>query len=140
MAHGGGAMQRLLVLWFLLTGYTDTQSVGGPERYLAEVSTDKPIYRVGEKVYTRVVILNARDHTPMQQSLGASIKVLGPKGDTVASGSAVSSGGSIGFAWPVSEGLSGGEYTMSFNFTNGMAPAERKIDLRIFRAPRLKSQ
>ncbi len=133
-------MQRLLVLWFLLAGYTDTQSVGGPERYLAEVSTDKPIYRVGEKVYTRVVVLNARDHTPLHDNLRATVKVLGPKGDVVASGNAQSAGGTIGFAWPVSEGLSGGEYTLSFNFSNGMAPAERKIDLRIFRAPRLKSQ
>ena len=38
--------------------------LGGSERYLAYVSTDKPVYRSGETVYLRTVFLNAKDNTP----------------------------------------------------------------------------
>src|SRR5207253_10116909 len=37
---------------------------GGVERYLVHVSTDKPIYRIGERLYVRGVFLRAGGHTP----------------------------------------------------------------------------
>ena len=37
---------------------------GGVERYLVHVSTDKPIYRSGERLYVRGVFLRAAGHTP----------------------------------------------------------------------------
>ena len=37
--------------------------LGGSERYLAYLSTDKPVYRSGETVYLRTVFLNAKDNT-----------------------------------------------------------------------------
>ena len=37
---------------------------GGVERNLAHVSTDKPIYRSGERLYVRGVFLRAAGHTP----------------------------------------------------------------------------
>src|SRR5688572_15446286 len=36
----------------------------GDTRYLTHVSTDKPIYRSGEKLYVRGVILRADSHSP----------------------------------------------------------------------------
>src|SRR5579871_1316302 len=33
-----------------------TKGLGGPDRYLTSVSTDKPIYKIGEMVYVRGVI------------------------------------------------------------------------------------
>ena len=43
----------------------EPEALGGPERYLTHVSTDKPIYRAGEKVYVRAVVLGARDSRPL---------------------------------------------------------------------------
>src|ERR1051326_342719 len=40
-------------------------NTGGTERYLTHVSTDKPIYRTGEKVYVRAVVLHAITHYPV---------------------------------------------------------------------------
>ena len=42
-----------------------SEALGGKERFLAHVSTDKPVYRSGEKVYVRAVLLHAADHTPL---------------------------------------------------------------------------
>jgi hypothetical protein len=55
------------------------------ERYLTHVSTDKPIYRSGEKLYVRGVILRADGHSPGAAG-SANIEIKGPKGETVASG------------------------------------------------------
>src|SRR5512145_3194533 len=60
-----------------------SEALGGKDRYLAHVSTDKPVYRSGEKVYVRAVILHAADHTPDGRSNGAVVQILGPKGETV---------------------------------------------------------
>src|SRR5215467_10160184 len=63
---------------------------GGIERYVTHISTDKPIYRTGEKVYVRGVILHSDGHTPMTNvqvsRLAPSFEIKGPKGETVASG------------------------------------------------------
>ena len=67
-----------------------TEVLGGAERFLTHVSTDKPMYRAGEKVYVRAVMLNAADRTPVkaeqQPQFGGMIEIKGPKGDTVAGG------------------------------------------------------
>src|SRR2546427_3075490 len=42
---------------------------GGVERYLIHVSTDKPIYRSGERLYVRGVLLRADGHTPITTAL-----------------------------------------------------------------------
>ncbi|MBX9722474.1 MAG: hypothetical protein K2X81_13835, partial [Candidatus Obscuribacterales bacterium] len=120
-----------------------TEKLGGPERYLTFVSTDKPIYKIGEKVYVRGVLLNAKTHKPLPDSqvANANIVIKGPKGDVIASGSAGSTDSVWGFAWDVPEGQAGGEYTVHVSYPfNGHAPAERKFDIRAYRAPRLKSQ
>ncbi len=50
-------------------------------RYLTHLSTDKPIYRIGERVYIRGVLLDAHDHTPLPDDLsgiGALLKTSPP--------------------------------------------------------------
>ena len=120
-------------------GKTD---LGGAERYLAHLSTDKPIYRAGEKVYVRGVILRADTHTPLPKGqTSAFVEIKGPKGDTVASGYASAQDSVVGFAWEVPAGQAGGQYTIRMSFpSDGYAPAERKFDIRAYRAPRLRSQ
>jgi uncharacterized protein YfaS (alpha-2-macroglobulin family) len=120
-----------------------TLTLGGPQRYLTFVSTDKPIYHAGEKVYMRGVVLNAADHKPTAgaEGLCPTVQIKGPKGDVVADG-AVSPENSVwGCAWEVPQGQAGGEYTVAVSYPwQGYAPAERKFDIRAYRAPRLKSQ
>ena len=45
-----------------------TERLGGAERYLTHVSTDKPIYRPGETVYVRGVMLRADNREPLEES------------------------------------------------------------------------
>jgi hypothetical protein len=106
------------------------------------ISTDKPIYRAGEKVYVRGIILNAANHKPLPAGqASATVDIKGPKGDIVAQGSAYAENSVWGFAWEVPEGQAGGEYTLNVTYPwDGHAPAQRKFDIRAYRAPRLKSQ
>jgi hypothetical protein len=113
------------------------------ERYLTHVSTDKPIYRTGEKVYVRGVLLSVDGHAPIAaQSLNrtASFEIRGPKGDRVSSGVSPIIDSVVGFAWDVPAGQAGGEYTVRISDPWSDLPAERKFDIRAYRAPRLKSQ
>lgn len=116
-------------------------NLGGPDRYLTFVSTDKPIYRPGEKLYVRSALLHASKHTPSAEAQAAQVEVTGPKGDVVASGMVNPQDGVFGFSWDIPTGTPGGEYTVktSHPFT-GYAPGVRKFDVRAYRAPRLKSQ
>jgi hypothetical protein len=116
----------------------------GFERYVTHVATDKPIYRAGEKVYVRGTILSTLGHFPMTATPAAnrtaSFEIKGPKGDTVASGLSAITDSVVGFAWDVPPGQAGGEYTVRISNPWSDLPAERKFDIRAYRAPRLKSQ
>jgi len=120
-----------------------TQDLGGPERYLTHISTDKPIYRTGEKVYVRGVLLDGSSHKPLKDNarVHAFIEIKGPKGDVVASGHAQTQDSVVGFKWDIPSGQPGGEYKIVVNYPwHGLPPAERKFDIRAYRPPRLKSQ
>ena len=125
----------------ILAGRPATQALGGPDRYLTHLSTDKPIYRIGDNVFIRGVLLRANDRTPLKGNVGAFIQIRGPKGDTVASGHAGCEDSVFGFTWEVPTGQAGGEYTIKATYPGyGHPPAERKFDIRAYRPPRLKSQ
>ena len=63
---------------------TLTDKLGGDDRYLTHLSTDKPIYRPGETVYARGTILHAfsrkpiEDHQQEIRRLEKEINELGP--------------------------------------------------------------
>src|SRR5262245_16929833 len=123
------------------------RSAGNPgdlDLYMLHVTTDKPIYRSGEKVYVRAVVLRADGHSPIVSVSGswgpASFEIRGPKGDAVASGPSAMTDSVVGFSWEIPAGQAGGEYTIRVSHPSGVAPAERKFDIRSYRAPRLKSQ
>jgi len=120
-----------------------TQALGGEHRYLTSISSDKPLYKPGESAYFRGVLLHAFKHQPLEQNEQAFgfVEVKGPKGDTLASGHIHPSDSTWAFAWPIPENTPGGEYTLRAMYPgSGHAPAERKFDVRAYRAPRLKSQ
>ncbi|HEY9715582.1 MAG TPA: MG2 domain-containing protein, partial [Chroococcales cyanobacterium] len=125
------------------TGRATSATLGGPLRFLTAISTDKPIYRGGDTVYIRGVVLNAATHEPLQaaQTSYATVQIKGPKGDVVTTGSASTENSLWSFSWSVPQEQAGGEYTASVSYpSDGWTPAERKFDVRTFRAPRLNSQ
>src|ERR1051326_2544719 len=142
IGSGGLLVAAGFVLGSQLPGPLPPPIVNGTDasdRYLTHVSTDKPIYRTGEKIYVRAVVLEPNSHYPMTNPGTASFEVKGPKGDTVASGAAAIIDSVAGFSWDIPLNQAGGEYTVRvFNPSN--VPAERKFDIRAYRAPRLKSQ
>src|SRR5439155_27061255 len=70
-----------------------------------------------------------------------TLQLKGPKGDTVAGGSASTQDGVWSFSWDVPAETPGGEYTLAASYPwSGHAPAERKFDVRVYRPPRLKNQ
>ncbi|MAE67737.1 MAG: A-macroglobulin complement component [Phycisphaeraceae bacterium] len=125
------------------SGVVRPKDLGGSDRYLTHVGTDKPIYRAGEKVYVRGVVLGAADHAPLpkDQPTSARIEIVGPKGSTVAQGHAASVDSVVAFAWPVPDGAAGGSYLVRITHpSSGHTPAERQFEIRAYRTPRLKSQ
>jgi len=135
----------LLSLWAepIKTTLVSSADLGGEERYRGHIALDKPIYRPGESVYARVTILDVRNNEPFNdgESLNATTEIKGPKGDIVSSGYAQGLDSVLGFSWKIPAEQAGGEYLLKVSFpSNGFPPAERKFDIRAFRAPRLKSQ
>ncbi|WP_224243248.1 MG2 domain-containing protein [Hyalangium gracile] len=125
----------------LVTAKADTGSLGGPNRHLTFISTDKPLYRPGEQVLARGLMLEAISHKPGGQQQLALIEIRGPKGDVVTTARVQTQDSVWGYAWTVPAEQAGGEYTLQVTYPQtGEAPAERKFDVRAYRAPRLKSQ
>jgi len=119
-----------------------TKELGGKDRYLVYASTDKPIYRSGESVYFRSIILNAADNTPVKDVVPyISVKVKDPKGAIVFQGSSRSKNSSAGTKWTIPQGKAGGIYKAIFKCGNlGTPETERTFEIRAYRPPRLKSQ
>lgn len=119
----------------------DAGSLGGATRFRTYVTTDKPLYRPGEQVLARGLMLEAARHTPNPSSSQAKLEIRGPKGDVVTSALVQTEDSVWGYAWSIPAELPGGEYTLQVSYPwTGDAPAERKFDVRAYRAPRLKSQ
>ncbi|MBN1209966.1 MAG: A-macroglobulin complement component [Myxococcaceae bacterium] len=125
----------------VLAAKADTPSLGGPNRYLTFVSTDKPLYRPGEQLMARGLMLEAVTRKPYPSQQQAQIEIRGPKGDVVTSARVQVQDSVWGYAWTIPPEQPGGEYTLKVTYPwLGEAPAERKFDVRAYRAPRLKSQ
>src|SRR5580658_5321126 len=111
--------------------------------YLGHLSTDKPIYRSGERVYLRGVILGALDHKPMAdgEPAYAMLRVTGPKGEQLFAQNSQIQDSVAGFCWDVPADAAGGQYTATISFpANGFPPAKRDFEVRAYRAPRLKGE
>jgi alpha-2-macroglobulin-like protein len=126
-------------LWAAQEPASDADS----RRFLAHVSTDKPIYRAGERVFVRTVILDAQNHQPLaaERFPIATLQVSGPKGEILSVGNAAIQDGVVGYAWDVPAEAAGGQYTITAQFPyQGFPPAIRKFEVRAYRAPRLKGE
>jgi hypothetical protein len=123
------------------SGQAGTAASG--DGFLTYISTDKPIYRPGETLYVRSIPLNAHTRQPVAngQDLLALVEIRGPKGDAVAAGRSQIQDGVSGFSWSIPAAQAGGEYKIQVSYPEtGHPPAERRFDIRAYRAPRLKTQ
>ncbi len=115
---------------------------GAAERFLAHVSTDKPLYKPGETMFARAVLLDAFDRTPVaddKPSQGVFL-VKSARGEIVHRVSARALDGTAAFHWTVPEGQVGGQYKLVAQFPYlGTPEGEREFDIRAYRAPRLKT-
>jgi len=108
--------------------------------YLTHIATDKPIYRSGERLYVRAVMLQASGHLPGAAGT-ATFEIKGPKGNIVMSGPSAVTDSVAGYGWNIPMDQEGGEYTVRVTRpVSGDPPAERKFEIRSYRVPRLKSQ
>jgi alpha-2-macroglobulin-like protein len=111
--------------------------------YLGHLSTDKPIYRVGERVYLRGVILGVLDHAPLPSNAEgfALLEVTGPHGEQLFNSYSQIEDSIAAFNWDVPSDAAGGQYTATICFPrNGYPPSERKFEVRAYRTPRLKGE
>ncbi len=120
-----------------------TRALGGAVRYLTHLSTDKPLYRPGETVWVRGVVLHADTRTPIEQNAArpALVEIRGPKGNVVASAMARTEASVAAFQWKVPSGQAGGQYKVRLSHPwTGHAAAEREFEVRAYRAPRLETE
>ena len=124
-----------------------TQDLGGMQRFIAHLNTDKQIYKPGESVYARSVILHALTNAPVPDQWNSQwqsqgfIEVKGPRGNVVLNAQANTQDSVTAFRWQVPEDQDGGEYTIKVSYTNlGIPAVTRKVDIRAYRAPRMKTQ
>jgi uncharacterized protein YfaS (alpha-2-macroglobulin family) len=111
--------------------------------YLGHLSTDKPIYRIGERVYLRGVVLGALDHAPAPANAPgiAQLEIAAPHGEHIFQQSVLVEDSVAAFAWNVPDGAAGGTYTAKMSFPqNGFPPTQRTFEVRAYRAPRLKGE
>lgn len=151
LAWAAPALALLAIVGFGLIGHqwligqepAAVSGIEGSDRWRVSVSTDKPIYREGETVYFRAVVLNAFDNKPLdaqKNRLALGLKVLGPKGDQVMQGMAEINASSAGASWDIPGGQPGGIYKVIFCSDGPFAPAERSFEIRAYRAPKLRAQ
>lgn len=108
---------------------------------LTFITTDKPLYKSNEKVYIRAALLDATSHEPSLGNQYVAIQIKNSRGQVVANGSTNTQEGIWSYGWEIPAEQPGGEYTISVVYPGkAFAPAERKIEVRSYRAPRLKTQ
>ena len=109
---------------------------------LVHVRTDRPVYRPGEPVFVRAVVLDRVTRTPLSQPQQLVARLLDGKGNLVANDYAPETPGGVGsFVLQVPTESAGGPHTLEVLSRDGRFPPER-IDLvvRSFQAPQLEKQ
>lgn len=115
-------------------------NLGDANRDLAHLSTDKPVYRPGERLFGRAAVLNAFDRRPRTAPATAVFEVRSGRGEVVARVTSPVEAGVAPFGWEVPAGAAGGRYTLVASFPDaGLATTSLEFDVRDFRAPRLST-
>lgn len=119
-----------------------TEDLGGDERFSTYLSTDKPIYRINDDVYIRGLLLRSDSNIPHSDYVNGVLQVIGSRGDKFFESMVTFQSGIMGTKWKIPQNLGGGEYLLKINYFNNYIqypPTERKIRIRAYRPPRLKT-
>ena len=114
-----------------------TQNLGGGNRHLSHLQTDKPIYKVGETVYIRAIVLDAHTHKPCDDPrLNIRLSIKGPKGDQMFQQQAPAKDSTLGLSWKIPKETAGGTYKIKTESPSGLfPPSERTFEIRAYRPP-----
>ncbi len=116
------------------------KDLGGEARYLGHLATDKPLYRPGETVYARALLLHAFSRAPLAGAHSVEFVVESPKGERVTAGWGAVENGVGAFHWEIPKEQVGGTYRIVTHFPSGYPDAEVELDVRAYRAPRLNTE
>ena len=117
------------------------KDLGGDDRFVAAVSTDRPLYKPGDTIWGRAVLLHAFTHAPRTDSTLVQFQVKSAKGDVVHEGPGVTEDGVAAFFWEIPKGQAGGSFKLVASFpANGYPEAEASLDVRAYRVPRLNTE
>lgn len=121
----------------------DTAAAGS----LTHLTTDRPIYRPGETIYTRALLLDRVTLQPKHADTRCSAKLLDAKGATITEGFDSGEGdirglsGIRSFALAIPDTSPGGVHTIEFRTEDGSTPIERtEVVVRPIRAPKLLTE
>jgi hypothetical protein len=134
----------------VITATTSTDSVkqvlplataeAGP---LVHLATDRPVYRPGEPVFVRAVVLDRVTHLPLPESAGnwLTAQLVDAKGAVVIADNGQLAAGVGSFVLQVPADSAGGPHRVLVNSTNGAFPAETaEIVVRSFQPPQLEKR
>lgn len=108
-------------------------------RLLGRVSTDKPLYRPGEPIRVRSVVLERFRLTPAGD-VGVTLTLSDPRGGKVAEQQIPSVDGVAAWEFPIDPSAPGGEWTVTLASMDGSFPEVRQpVQVRAYRPPRLKT-
>lgn len=106
---------------------------------LVHVSTDRPVYRPGEKVFVRTVVLDRVTRLPLKQTTGMTAKLLDAKGASVGSNYDRAAPAGVGsFVLTIPKDSAGGVHKVEIGSHTGLFAAQTaEVVVRAFRNPRL---
>ncbi|MDR3077607.1 MAG: A-macroglobulin complement component, partial [Planctomycetota bacterium] len=118
------------------------ERLGGKDRVLSFVATDKPIYRPGETVRVRAVLLQADTYFPLRERPTGGLprlRIAGPRQEEVFQSDSDIDNSVAAFNWTIPAGQAGGLYQATVVACDG-PPSVRFFEVRAYAPPRLKTR
>jgi hypothetical protein len=117
--------------------------LGGAPRYLAHLATDKPLYRPGDVLRARAVLLDVFSHRPLPPTdlRGVGLFVVkSARGQVLARLPSRAVDGVAAAVWQVPASLAGGRYALDASFPMlGTPEGTCDFDVRAYRVPKLRT-
>ncbi len=117
-----------------------TSQLGGDKRMAAYLSTDRDLYKPGDRLFMRCLVLEADSNVLKKDEVEATVSIYGPRGDIIAQESLYAEKGILSYAWTFPRDASGGDYSIKMSFPDyagGYPSVERSVRVMAYRAPRI---
>ncbi|KAH3744621.1 A-macroglobulin complement component [Pelomyxa schiedti] len=123
-----------------LNDFIDSCGRIGKNRFDTHISTDKSLYKPGDTVFIRAVLLDAFNKTGVTDVwLNVLVSIASPRGDVVFSDSPPVQDSVLSSCWQTQTDISGGDYTVTVSYPriSGPPPSSRKFTISAFRTPKV---